>query len=227
MVRAIRTISVERGHDPRRFALMPFGGAGPLHAREVARALGIRRVLVPAAPGILCAQGLVVSDLKEDFVAGRRLPVDPATESAIRSEVEALRQQAEGWFAREDVPQDARTLELSLDLRYVGQNFELAVPFEIGDLPDAAGLRAALLRGARDGLRLPQPARSGGGRELPPDRARPALPRAAAGEGRRARAAARAERAARGLVRPRPGDADAGLRADGAAARPARSPARR
>jgi N-methylhydantoinase A len=141
MVRAIRTISVERGHDPRRFTLMPFGGAGPLHAREVAEALGIRRILVPAAPGILCAQGLVVSDLKEDFVAGQRLPVGPTAESAIRSQIDELRQQAEAWFAREDVPRDARRLELSLDLRYVGQNFELAVPFDIEDLPDAAGLR--------------------------------------------------------------------------------------
>jgi N-methylhydantoinase A len=145
MVRAIRTISVERGHDPRRFALMPFGGAGPLHAREVAHALGIRRTLVPPAPGILCAQGLVVSDLKEDFVAGRRLPVDSSTESAIGSEVDDLRQQAESWFGREDVPQGARTLELSLDLRYVGQNFELAVPFDIDDLPDAPGLRQRFL----------------------------------------------------------------------------------
>ncbi|HSA80195.1 MAG TPA: hydantoinase/oxoprolinase family protein, partial [Geminicoccaceae bacterium] len=141
MVRAIRTISVERGHDPRRFALMPFGGAGPLHAREVARALGIGRVVVPAAPGILCAQGLVVSDLKEDFVAGRRLPIDSSTEGAIRSQVDELCRQAESWFDREDVPRGARTLELSLDLRYFGQNFELAVPFEMGDLPDAAAVR--------------------------------------------------------------------------------------
>ena len=141
MVRAIRTISVERGHDPRRFTLMPFGGAGPLHAREVAQALGIRRILVPAAPGILCAQGLVVSDLKEDFVAGQRLRVEPATERAIRSQVDDLRRQAEGWLEREDVPRDARILELSLDLRYVGQNFELAVPFEVYSMPDAAGLR--------------------------------------------------------------------------------------
>ena len=87
MVRAIRTISVERGHDPRRFALMPFGGAGPLHARDVAQALGMREIVVPAAPGILCAQGLVVSDLKEDFVAGHRLPVDGSTEGAIRQQV--------------------------------------------------------------------------------------------------------------------------------------------
>jgi N-methylhydantoinase A len=122
---------------------MPFGGAGPLHARDVAAALGIRRVLVPAAPGILCAQGLVVSDLKEDFVAGQRLPVDAATEGEIKSQVDALQIQAENWFELEQVPPALRRLELALDLRYVGQNFELAVPFAVEALPDAAGMRAA------------------------------------------------------------------------------------
>ena len=76
MVRAVRTISVERGHDPRDFSLMAFGGAGALHAGDVARELEMREIIVPPAPGILCAQGLVVSDLKEDFVTTRRLPYD-------------------------------------------------------------------------------------------------------------------------------------------------------
>jgi N-methylhydantoinase A len=143
MVRAIRTISVERGHDPRRFVLMPFGGAGPLHARDVAAALGIKRVLVPAAPGILCAQGLVVSDLKEDFVAGQRLPVLSRTEKEIGAQVAALWAAAEAWLEREEVPVAARVLELSLDLRYVGQNFELPVAFAVDALPDADGVRAA------------------------------------------------------------------------------------
>jgi N-methylhydantoinase A len=75
MVRAIRAVSVERGHDPRDFALMAFGGAGPLHAEGCARALGIRRILVPMAPGILCAQGLLVADLQENFVRSQRLDV--------------------------------------------------------------------------------------------------------------------------------------------------------
>jgi N-methylhydantoinase A len=60
MVRTIRIISVERGHDPRDFVLMPFGGAGPLQARDVAVALGMKEMVIPAAPGIVCAQGLLL-----------------------------------------------------------------------------------------------------------------------------------------------------------------------
>ena len=78
MVRAIRSVSVERGHDPRAFALLPFGGAGPLHATDVAKSLGIRRCLVPFAPGILCAQGLIVSDLRETFVRTAVTPLSDA-----------------------------------------------------------------------------------------------------------------------------------------------------
>jgi N-methylhydantoinase A len=128
MVRAIRTISVERGHDPRDFALMPFGGAGPLHAGEVARALDMREIVVPPAPGILCAQGLVVSDLKEDFVVSRRLPLDAENLPRLAGEIEALAAAAEGWFADEAVAPRRRAYRLALDLRYVRQNFELTVP---------------------------------------------------------------------------------------------------
>ena len=143
MVRAIRTISVERGHDPRQFTLMPFGGAGPLHAHAIAVSLGIHRILVPEAPGIVCAQGLVVADLKDDFVVGERMPVDGSGERRIRELVRGLCQRAERWFAAEDLPKEDRRLELSLDLRYVGQNFELPVRLDVWGLPDAAGLRKA------------------------------------------------------------------------------------
>ena len=88
---------------PARFALMPFGGAGPLHARDVARALGMRAIVVPPAPGILCAQGLVVSDLKEDFVPASRLPVDGSTDSAIRRQVPSCAPRRAAWFAHEEV----------------------------------------------------------------------------------------------------------------------------
>ena len=128
MVRAIRTISVERGYDPREFTLMAFGGAGPLHARDVAAALGMREILVPAAPGILCAQGLIVSDLKEDFVAGDRIPGDAAGLRRLAEQVETLTVRARAWLDAERIPAGSRQLELAVDARYVGQNFELAVP---------------------------------------------------------------------------------------------------
>lgn len=149
MTRSVRRMSVERGRDPREFALMAFGGAGPLHARDVAQELGMAEVLVPPAPGIVCAEGLLVSDQKEDFVRSRRLPLDegavPAAETAIRDMAAA----AEAWFAAERLPEDGRRMELALDLRYVGQNFELITPVadgatvDPGDLPPLGDIRQA------------------------------------------------------------------------------------
>ena len=72
MVGALRVVSVERGHDPRDFTLAPFGGAGPLHGCALAALLGVTRVLIPLAPGVLCADGLLAADLKAEF--SRTLP---------------------------------------------------------------------------------------------------------------------------------------------------------
>ncbi|MSP67257.1 MAG: hydantoinase/oxoprolinase family protein [Alphaproteobacteria bacterium] len=130
MVRAIRGISVERGHDPRRFSLMPFGGAGPLHATEVARSLGIREVVVPFAPGILCAQGLIVSDLKETFVRTALTRLDAAAAAVIGANLAEIAGAAADWFKSERVADGDRHTQASLDMRYVGQNFELPVPLQ-------------------------------------------------------------------------------------------------
>ena len=141
MVRALRAISVERGHDPRDFTLLAFGGAGPLHAGDVARALGIPRFIVPAAPGILCAQGLVVSDLRENFVRSQLVPADDEAEIArIFTE---LRHAADDWFAIEEVPSSDRLSLASLDMRYVGQNYELSVELDeaTATAPDRQALR--------------------------------------------------------------------------------------
>ena len=133
MVRALRAVSVERGHDPRAFTLMPFGGAGPLHAVDLARDIGIREVLVPYAPGILCAQGLVVADLRESLVATCRQRLD-ADLAPIEAALARLMQVAETWFAAERVSKDRRQVTVDLDMRYVGQNYELqiAVPLSAG-----------------------------------------------------------------------------------------------
>ena len=148
MVRTIRTISVERGYDPRDFVLMPFGGAGPLHARDVAVSLGMSEMVVPAAPGIVCAQGLLVSDLKEDFVASRRFGLDDEGIAILSSALDELQSRATQWFGDENAPHHDRRMELVVDARYVGQNFELAVPVAHGatlsssDIPNAEQLHA-------------------------------------------------------------------------------------
>jgi N-methylhydantoinase A len=113
MLRALRLISVERGHDPRNFALVAFGGAGPLHACELADELGIGTVLVPAAAGVLSALGLVASEERRDRVRSYVIPLAEAGLLPASGEI---------------------------DLRYQGQSFELTVP--LGDDPGEAFHRA-------------------------------------------------------------------------------------
>jgi N-methylhydantoinase A len=142
MVRAIRGVSVERGHDPRGFALLPFGGAGPLHATDVAKSLGIRRCLVPFAPGILCAQGLIVSDLRETFVRTAVTPLSDARMADVTARIDELKTQAGDWFDAEHVETASRSLDIVLDARYVGQNFELAIGLGNAEpLPSAEAIR--------------------------------------------------------------------------------------
>jgi N-methylhydantoinase A len=146
MVRAIRTISIEKGHDPRDFALMAFGGAGPLHARAVAVELGIGQVIVPPAPGILCAEGLIVADLKEDFIAAERTDVTDKSLDPVQVRAADLAGEAKEWLAGQGVIEQGR-LSLAADMRYKGQNFELTVPLAEGAaddmrLPDAGTMRA-------------------------------------------------------------------------------------
>ena len=140
MVRTIRTVSVERGYDPKQFSLMPFGGAGPLHARDVAAALGMTEIIVPPAPGIVCAEGLIVSDTKEDFVLSHRTLVDGGESEVTRSVVSELLNRAQQWFDAEKVDLSKRSLELRVDARYVGQNFELEVPIASGQQLDIESL---------------------------------------------------------------------------------------
>jgi N-methylhydantoinase A len=132
MARAIRVISVERGHDPRDYALVAFGGAGPLHAARLAAELEVRRVLVPRNPGILCAMGLLLADLRADFAATRLLALSAAAIGEIRGIVAELRRRCLVWFDEAGVEAEARHVALSVDMRYAGQNYELSVPLPEG-----------------------------------------------------------------------------------------------
>ncbi|MGL4287818.1 MAG: hydantoinase/oxoprolinase family protein, partial [Phreatobacter sp.] len=128
MVGALRVVSVERGHDPRDFTLLPFGGAGPLHGCALAELLGVTRVLVPPAPGVLCADGLLAADLKADF--SRTLPkagaIDVAAAEAIFAELE---ERASLWLEAEGVAADARARSRVALMRYHGQGGEVTVPW--------------------------------------------------------------------------------------------------
>lgn len=126
MVRAIRAVSVEKGHDPRAFTLMPYGGAGGLHAADIAQSLGMKRVLIPQSPGILCAEGLVISDLQEDFVVSLHVPVEGDMQ-ACSTVIQELAQEGQQWLAKEADNAVDTHMVLTLDMRYVGQNYELAV----------------------------------------------------------------------------------------------------
>ena len=133
IVKAIRAISVERGYDPSEFTLFAYGGAGPLHAMEVAKELGIKKVFIPPNPGILCAEGVLSSDFIADFVKPLLCNFDDKAEENISMVWEDLNVQAERWFESEDIPSQNRKVNWTADLRYRGQNFELPIPFEVNE----------------------------------------------------------------------------------------------
>jgi len=133
MEQAIRVISVARGFDPRGFALLPFGGAGPMHALDLAEALLVSRVLIPRHPGVLSALGLVLADFTTDHsrtVMRRLVEVDRAALAALFAPLLA---QGQADLMAEGFPPQATGLEQALDLRYRGQSFELTIPADETD----------------------------------------------------------------------------------------------
>ncbi len=134
MTGAIKEVSVMRGLDPREFALMAYGGAGPLHATAIADELGIKTVLIPPMPANFSAFGLLVADRRRDLVRTRV----SATSETLLSSVEAMFEQLIAAGSQELIEAgydpDAQRLIPSLDMRYIGQAFELPVPVELEDL---------------------------------------------------------------------------------------------
>lgn len=148
MARAIRVISVERGYDPRDYTLVAFGGAGPLHAARLARELDIPRVLVPTIPGILCAYGLLVADLRTDFSRTQVAPAITESLPAINETFAELERVAEDWFREEGLAEADRRLRRIADMRYIGQNYEL--PIELPNHPLTADDLPAVLKAFHD-----------------------------------------------------------------------------
>ena len=143
MFGALRLVSVEQGFDPRDFALMAFGGAGPLHANALGRLMGSWPVIIPPGPGVLCAYGDATTRLRDEasrtFI--RRFSETSAAE--ITEVLAALARSAGEALAREGVPQTDQTLSYQLDLRYQGQGLSLSVDLEDADLADCLAVAGA------------------------------------------------------------------------------------
>ena len=139
MMGAVRVISVERGEDPREFTLVAFGGAGPLHAADIARNMGIRNVLVPPRPGLLSALGLLHADVRGDFSLTRLTTAAPQTLSAINSGFDELHRRGTEWVRGEAETNARAKYGWLIDMRYFGQNFELSLEVKGGKL-DAKSL---------------------------------------------------------------------------------------
>ena len=143
IVGAIQLVSTERGRDPRDYVLVPFGGAGPLHAARVAEELGIRTILVPPNAGVLSAYGLLTSDFLQYETQTRRIPLGADAPGLVREVFSQLRDQATASFQNLGVTGKLHFTR-SLDMRFIGQAFEITVDIEghtLADL-DADGLLA-------------------------------------------------------------------------------------
>jgi N-methylhydantoinase A/oxoprolinase/acetone carboxylase beta subunit len=136
MAEGIRLVSVQRGIDPRGFTLVPLGGAGGLHAVALARALGMRRILVPRLPGVLAACGLLAAPIEHEVSASFTRPVAATTALEIEEALAALDARCAALMRQEGLEPGGYEVRHSADLCYIGQSHTLEVPLELARLQD-------------------------------------------------------------------------------------------
>lgn len=146
MAEAIRMVTVRRGIDPRAFALVLLGGAGPVHGSLVARALGIRTVIVPLRPGVLAAEGLLHAPVEADVNRTFARNVDATSPTELREHLSALAAEARAALAASANAGSGTYVRFSADMRYTGQSYEMEVPLAEDELEQAAGRFRALYR---------------------------------------------------------------------------------
>jgi N-methylhydantoinase A len=130
MAGALRLVSVQRGHDPREFALVAYGGAGPLHANALASLMGSFPVIVPPAPGLLCAIGDLVADFRDEFAQTYIRLLADASGAEVAEILDGLGTRATAWLEGEGIDADARRVLYSADMRYHRQGYEIPVALE-------------------------------------------------------------------------------------------------
>ena len=145
MIRGIRRVSVERGHDPRKFSMFCFGGGGPLHAVELAKELNIPQVIIPISPGVNSAVGLLMADFRYDYSKTYLRKVSGLDLEDLNDHYRKLEEQALEEMLAEKIPRDKIVFQRSADMRYLGQGYEVEVPVPNGSLTDreVEGLREA------------------------------------------------------------------------------------
>jgi len=131
---ALRLVSVQRGHDPREFALVAYGGAGPLHANAVAEIMGSFPVLVPPAPGLLCAIGDLVADFRDEFAQTYIRVLPEADQGDVASILESLGERAKAFLDGEGIELDRQHIAYTADMRYHRQGYEIPVSIDPGDV---------------------------------------------------------------------------------------------
>jgi N-methylhydantoinase A len=136
MVKAIRSISVERGYNPGDFLLFVYGGAGALHANEVARDLGMKKIIIPPSPGILCAEGAMNAPLSTEYVSTILTRLDEIGIKKIRGSANTLNEKVNLWYEKESVPTSERKSWCTVGARYYGQNYELSLPIDLSKTND-------------------------------------------------------------------------------------------
>ena len=133
---ALRVVSVERGHDPRRFALIAFGGAGPMHANALGRLIHSRSVIVPPSPGVMSAFGFLTSNIQNEFAETYLRVAEETPGSELAATVQRLIAQANEWLDSEGVPEDRKAFDLYADCRYYLQNIQIPCRFDLAEIVD-------------------------------------------------------------------------------------------
>ncbi len=141
MANAVRAVTTERGLDPRDFTLVAYGGAGPLHAVDVARELSIATVVIPQAPGTFSAFGMLTADLRREYAQTYRAPLTPDGLRGTAAFFTTLETEARTWLRSAGVPNENTLLEHAVDVRYVGQNYSVTIPLDPG--AEHAAVKAA------------------------------------------------------------------------------------
>lgn len=146
IIKEIKNVTVAKGYNPSDFCLVAFGGSGPLHAAELIEEMMIKKALIPKTPGLLAAYGLLTENMRRDFVQTKVMDLDDSSFAVLEAEFRALEKEAAQWFDSEEIPQELRSREYFLDMRYKGQNHEIRVPLDMAAVKDSKSIAEAFTK---------------------------------------------------------------------------------